>query len=87
MARGPLTVGNLRDSRNGRFDSFFFFFPQPKDLREAIMDNRKNGSSFFKTIVNRRNDDTRIITILFLCIICLDCMEIEIFLLRRCNNF
>lgn len=24
MARGPLTVGNLRDSRNGRFDSVFF---------------------------------------------------------------
>lgn len=43
----------------------FFFFPQPKDLREAIVDNRKNGSSFFKTIVNRRNDDTQITTILF----------------------
>lgn len=42
-----------------------FFFPQPKDLREAIVDNRKNGSSFFKTIVNRRNDDTQITTILF----------------------
>lgn len=29
------------------------------------MNNRKNGSSFFKTIVNRRNDDTQITTILF----------------------
>lgn len=83
MARGPLTVGNLRDSRNGRFDSVF---SQSRDLEKTIEDNADNwnGSPPFRgdCYCDRRNDDTRRIIFTFYID---DTMkfDIEIFVLPR----